>query len=377
MSGKPLRVVIAGGGVAALEALLALRRLAEGRVSIELLSAEPQFWYRPLAVAEPFGHHEVHGLDLGVVADECDAALILDSLASVDSEAHVAKTSNSGELEYDALLIAVGARQVTALPGAFTFRGPADADTFREFVSEADAGEHIAFTLPGSVAWALPLYELALETSAHFDELPLDVGITLVTHEQKPLELFGPSAGAAIENLLAERKIEVLTDRYPVAFVGGVLTLAPKGEVKADRVVALPRLEGPAIDGIPRDGQGFIPTDPSGYVRGLEDVFAAGDATGFPIKQGGLAAQQADTAAEEIAALAGADVEPKPFRPVLRGLILTGGAPLYARAELTGGASPFLSGNDALWWPPGKIVGRYLTPFLAERSEKIFNTAVG
>jgi sulfide:quinone oxidoreductase len=73
VSGKPLRVVIAGGGVAAIEALLALRRLAAGRVSVELLSAEPQFWYRPLAVAEPFGRVDLHGLDLGSVADECGA----------------------------------------------------------------------------------------------------------------------------------------------------------------------------------------------------------------------------------------------------------------------------------------------------------------
>ena len=48
-----MRVVIAGGGVAALEAALALRALAEDRVSVELLAPETQFWYRPLAVTEP------------------------------------------------------------------------------------------------------------------------------------------------------------------------------------------------------------------------------------------------------------------------------------------------------------------------------------
>jgi sulfide:quinone oxidoreductase len=151
------------------------------------------------------------------------------------------------------------------------------------------------------------------------------------------------------------------------------LSLAPEGQLAAERVVALPRLEGPAIDGVPTDGHGFIPTDPSGYVRERADIFAAGDATTFPIKQGGLAAQQADAAAEEIASLAGADVEPEPFRPILRGLILTGRAPLYARAELTAAGSPFLSGSEPLWWPPGKIVGRYLAPFLAERSGTILD----
>ncbi len=103
----------------------------------------------------------------------------------------------------------------------------------------------------------------------------------------------------------------------------------------------------------------------------VEDVFAAGDTTAFPVKQGGLAAQQADAAAEAIAVLAGADIAAEPFRPVLRGLILTGGAPLYARAELSRAGDPASVTTDALWWPPGKIVGRFLGPFLAERSGAI------
>jgi len=70
-NGRPLNVLIAGGGVAGLEALLALKRHAEERVSIELLAPEPQFWYRPLSVAEPFGLGHVHGLDLSGVADDC------------------------------------------------------------------------------------------------------------------------------------------------------------------------------------------------------------------------------------------------------------------------------------------------------------------
>jgi sulfide:quinone oxidoreductase len=375
VSGKLFRVVIAGGGVAALEALLALRRLAEGQVSVELLSTESQFWYRPLTVAEPFGLVDVHGLDLGTVADECGATLVLDSLAEVDDDAHVATMSSGSRVEYDALLIAVGARPVAAVPGAFTFRGPANIEAFQELLSEVSAGERIAFTVPGNVAWPLPLYELALQTAVHFDRLRIGVDIAIVTHEHEPLDLFGPDAVAAIRKLVGERRIELVTDRYPVAFEGGRLSLAPEGDLEAERVVTLPRPEGPAIDGVPRDAQGFIPTDPSGYVRELTNVFAAGDATAFPIKQGGLAAQQADAAAEEIASLAGVEIEPEPFRPVLRGLILTGGAPLYARAELTGSGYPFLCGSEALWWPPGKIVGRYLAPFLAERSGTIIGPA--
>ena len=79
---------------------------------------------------------------------------------------------------------------------------------------------------------------------------------------------------------------------------------------------------------------GFIEIDEHARVRGVPDVFAAGDATTEPIKQGGLATQQADAAAEQIAAEAGAPVAPRPFRRVLRGVVLTGEAPLYLRRDL-------------------------------------------
>ena len=58
------KIIIAGGGVAGLEALLALRALLGGTVEIELLAAEPEFCYRPIAVAEPFGLGEVRRLEL-------------------------------------------------------------------------------------------------------------------------------------------------------------------------------------------------------------------------------------------------------------------------------------------------------------------------
>ncbi|MGI8728981.1 MAG: hypothetical protein ACR2LK_03160 [Solirubrobacteraceae bacterium] len=58
---------------------------------------------------------------------------------------------------------------------------------------------------------------------------------------------------------------------------------------------------------------GFTPVDEHGRVQGLADVYAAGDGTTYPVKQGGLACQQADAIAELLAANAGADVNPHPF----------------------------------------------------------------
>jgi len=70
MGGKGRDVLIAGGGVAALEAALALRALAEDRVQVELLAPEPQYWYRPLAVAEPYALGEVLHFELSSLTRE-------------------------------------------------------------------------------------------------------------------------------------------------------------------------------------------------------------------------------------------------------------------------------------------------------------------
>jgi sulfide:quinone oxidoreductase len=368
------RVVIAGGGVAALEAALALRRLAEERVSIDLVAPEPRFWYRPLAVVEPFGRGRLHGLDLAELADECGALFEVDELAAVDAEAHVATTTSGAELDYDALLVATGARPVAAIPGATTFRGPADADAYSAVLAELRAGSlrQVVFAVPGGVTWPLPLYEIALQTASAVPGAEL----TLVTHEEDPLGVFGSAASTAVAELLERRGIALVTATYAVAFEQGALSLAPEGAIVADAVVALPRLTPTPIERLPRDADGLVPADPHGRVRGVDGVFAAGDAVAFPIKQGGIAAQQADAAAEAIAAAAGAPIEPEPFRPVLRGLLVTGEAPTFLRVELTGGAGDTsVAAGEALWWPPGKIVGRYLAPFLAERAGTILSPA--
>ncbi len=365
-----LSVLVAGGGVAAFEATLALRALAEERVSVELLSPDPRFWYRPLAVVEPFGIGQLHGIELVELAGAAGAAFTLGALASVDPARHLAITAAGAEFEYGVLLVASGAKPVPAVPGAFTFRGPADSGALGALLTELESGSvrQLVFALPGGAAWPLPLYELALLTAAFLARRGIEgVELTLVTPEDAPLRLFGSTASTAVSRLLEERGVSLLTGRSPVSVEDGRLALAPNGSVAADRVIALPRLWGERITGLPANPHGFIPTDPHGRVKGVEDVFAAGDVTAFPIKQGGIAAQQALAAAQTIAAKAGAVLTPQPFRPILRGLLLTGAAPAYLRAELAGGAGDTSAAEtEALWWPPGKIVGHYLSPFLAE-----------
>lgn len=364
-----MHVLIAGGGVAAVEAALALRALAGERVSVELLAPEPHFWYRPLAVAEPFSSGEMRRFELSKLAADAGATLSLGKLVSVDAARHVAFTSPGGAVPYSMLLIACGALPKSAVHGAMMFRGPADISKIEQLLAEIEAGEvrRVAFAVPAGAVWSVPAYELALMTAAWLDTRRI-VGaeLALVTPEVEPLHVFGREASVAVRSLLDERGIAVHTRAYPAEVREGELLLLAGGIVVADRVVALPRLQGPRIGGIPQTFEGFISVDPHGRVTGVPDVYAAGDITTFPVKQGGIAAQQAVAAAEAIAAATGVELAPSPFQPVLRGLLLTGTGPRYLRSELVGGGGETSEASaEPLWWPPTKIVGRYLTPFLA------------
>jgi sulfide:quinone oxidoreductase len=363
-SGKPVSVVIAGGGVAALEATLALRELAADRVTLQLVAPESEFIYRPLAVVEPFRVGEVKRFPIRRLTEAAGADLRQGLVASVAPERHVV-AADGEELSYDVLLLALGARPMPAVENALTFRGPQDSAALAALLEEAVAGSvrSIVFALPVEARWPLPLYELALLTGTYLtDRGTMGVGLTLVTPEDAPLALFGAEASDAIRELLELRGIDLRLRTVPLRFEGGALHVAPEAAIAADRVVALPRLEGPRLPGIAHDRHGFVATDDFGRVVSEEDIYAAGDMTQFPLKQGGIASQQADAAAAAIAARSGAPVEPTPFRAVLRGLLLTGMAPRYLRAEA--GTRPGLD-IEPLWWPPAKIVGRYLTPFLA------------
>jgi sulfide:quinone oxidoreductase len=362
----PFHVVVAGAGVAALEAALALRALAGDLVHVELIAPEAEFTYRPLAVAEPFRTDEVRRFPLEPLIHAAGATLRPDTLASVEPAQKRAQLASGDAVDYDAFVLAVGTRPREAVVGALTFRGPQDGPALVALLEQATAGHirRLAFVIPAGVSWPLPLYELALQTGSYLsDHGTRGIELVLVTPEEHPLSIFGREASAAVAELLELREIEVELGTAALAWREGVLEVAGDRSLEADAVIAMPQLVGPAVPGLPHDGGGFVPTDLEGRVVGTTDIYAAGDATQFRPKQGGLATQQADAVAAAIAADAGADVAPAPYRPVLRGLLLTGFVPRYLRADVQAGSS--VVDTEPLWWPPAKIVGHYLAPFLA------------
>src|SRR5215212_9365837 len=268
MTTEPQNIVIAGGGVAGVEALLGLRTLAGDRVRVTLVAPDPDFRYRPLAVAEP----------LARFTEDTGATLVLDEVTAVDDAGGVLHLRQGGSLPFDALLLAPGGRPVEGVAHATTWWPGGDADVYGGLLSDLELGysKRLAVVIPPGAVWPLPAYELALMTARETSSMGRDVEITLITPETAPLVLFGAQASAALADELAAAGIRVRT---------GVIA----------------------------------------RVAGCERTWAAGDGVASPVKFGGLATHQARRAISAMAARAGVADVPDPGEPVLHGHLLVGG----------------------------------------------------
>jgi len=319
------RVVIAGGGVAALEALLALRADAGALVDVTLLADTDAFAYRALR----FDEGDPRRYQLAALVEGADARFVRASISSISAGARELVLDGGRRIPYDALLLATGART-----GTFHGHDSIDRD--------------VTIVVPRGVLWSLPAYELALRTASRSP----GAAVRVVTHEAQPLDIFGPEAARVVGDVIRRAGIAVETD------VTAAVASAPG-------VISLPVPRGPRVRGVPSTADGYLDCDQHGRVRAVRAVWAAGDGTAQPIKQGGLAAQQADAAAADIARLAGAPNRPRPFRPVLRGLLRTPEDALYLRRALAADDGGATVSNEPLWWPPSKVASRRLAAHLA------------
>jgi sulfide:quinone oxidoreductase len=347
---RPLRITVAGGGFAAAELLLALRALGEERVELELISPARRLPLRPTATADPAGG-VVETYDLGELAADAGARFRVDAVEAVAPSAHRARLASGGTASYDALVLAVGARPRAAVPGAVTYRDQRDAPRLRQAL--AGRPRRIVFGVPAGVAWPLPVYELALAATGE-DWAP---EVVIMTPEVAPLEQFGRTVSTAVADLLRDAGVR---------FHGGT---PPQVPIDADAVVAVRRLVGRRISGVPGDWNGFVPTGARGWVEGVPDLYAAGDMTSFPVKQGGIAMQQAGRIASLLALRAGADGLEQRRRLMLRTKLFGIDSPLYLQAELGEDGTPLagLVSDEAPWWPGTTVFGRYLSPWMAAR----------
>lgn len=368
MSRSPIdtRVLIAGGGIAAIETLLAIRDLTDGEAEITLLAPEREFTYRPLLVLEPFSSELADRRDLAALVADQRGTFVEDRLVSVDPVGCTARTASGTELEFGHAVIAIGARFRPSFESAHTLWVEHIPTSIEALLARATAAGGLDLIVPPGVTWTLPMYEFALMAARRAAERGQSVPIEIFTPEPSPLAIFGPAAGAEITDLLEARGIGFSAGTWVVEREGK-LAARPEGAAGlGGYAVALPTIEGIPIEGLPSDEHGFTPVDDHSLVRGCERIYAAGDGTDFPVKQGGIATQQADAAAERIAAAIGAEVEIRQHRPVLRGRVLTGAESVHLSTPLAGGEGEGIVSSDYLWWPPHKVSGRYLAPWLAD-----------
>ena len=241
-------------------------------------------------------------------------------------------------------------------------------DALHGLIQDMEGGylKSIAFVSPGRMAWPLPLYELAMMTAGRAYDMGIELEATIVTPEERPLAIFGQTVSDGVARLLQEKGIRTITDAYAeIPKVGEVVVHPGDRRLEAQRAIALPELYGPAVQGLPVAEHGFIRVDRFGQVPDVGPVFAAGDAVDFPIKHGGVGSQRADGVAESIAALAGADIEPKSFEPEIYGVLLTDERPRYIHAKLTGGHGVESEFSETpIEGRADKIAARYLGPYL-------------
>jgi sulfide:quinone oxidoreductase len=362
------RVLVAGGGVAALETVLALHELAPELTDVTVIAPNADFHYRPLTVREPFAGGQARRYPIAPIISDAGARLVTDELAWVDPNEQVAHTKGEAELPYDRLVLALGVKAVPRYQHAVTIDAAHMDEILHGVIQDVEGGyiQSLAFLAPGRMAWPLPLYELALMTAGRAYDMGVELAVTLVTPEDAPLAIFGQGASSTVAGLLDRAGIETIHSAYAEVPRAGELVINPGDRrLHVNRVIALPELYGPSVRGIPLSEHGFLRVDPYGHVLDVEHIYAAGDCTEFPIKHGGVSSQQADTVALSIAADAGAPLTPERFHPVIHGMLLTSDKPLYLTAKITGGHGFGSEISDTpAWEPPSKIAAKYLAPCL-------------
>ena len=335
------RIVVVGGGVAGLETLLALRTLAGERLELTLVTTQKAFSYRPLAAAPPLGIGRAQPLPLERAAHEMQATLVTDTVEAVDPEHGFVRSASGEAIPYDALVLAYGAKAVPSVANAVTWDERSRPYFLGGLMADIDQGhvQRLAIVIPPGPTRAVRGYELGVVVAREASSVSATVETTIVAPSRSALfdlgrrgaKVVSAELRAAGVNLVSPAGAEVEPGQPPAVVMhsrgpapedastvelprldtrpAAAVEPGTDGFIEADRILALPELRGRAIAGVAADAKGFVDIDDHGRVLGLDQVWAAGDATGSPLKSGAASVAQAGAVAADISAYFGASVE--------------------------------------------------------------------
>lgn len=311
------RIVVLGGGFAALEAAFYLRWRLGPHADILLIADRDSFVFRPNLCLVPFGAHPqpLH-IPLEPAARAAGVRLFVEKVRDVDFATCMVLTED-GPVSYDRLIIATGARsRPEQIPGLAEYGRPIEtpqamlalrADLARIALRARDGHrQNVVFAVPRGQSSSGPLVELALRTDAWLRRHHVRdrVRLSWTTPEKHFLEAFGPRLDNAVERAFTQARILGHRGESPAAVRPGVIAYTSGFETPFDLLIASSPLEASVrYTGAPVDDEGFLRVRGSTrQVEGMPDVYAVGDASAFPVKQALLACLQADAAAEHLAA---------------------------------------------------------------------------
>jgi sulfide:quinone oxidoreductase len=388
-------VCVVGAGTAGVEALLAASEVMGASIDLRLIAPEREFRYRPMSPGSPVRPAQERGVAIADLVAEAGASCVEDRAVAVDQAERKVVTRDGDTVDFEFLLLAVGARPKRALSQGHVWQRGADPGFLDEILAGITSGEvhSVAVVVPRGARWPLPAYELALVMA--WTAAGTNAQITLITSEELPLAALGSRATDAVMRELDAAGVETiagveLVDEPPrgseppettdvlvvpeqskdlaTSLVGkpsepARVRLGAGAKVEFDRLISLPTVDGPHLAGVANDAAGFIEVDEGLKVCGSERVWAAGSCIAAALEHSALAAQQADSATAAIAAAIGGQGSAEPSAaPELTGMLLAGQRTQWLADNPAGTPQP---STRCLWWPPGRAVGRMLAQRIA------------
>ena len=206
---------------------------------------------------------------------------------------------------------------------------------------------------PVAASWTLPVYELALLTSAWCaDEGVIGAHFALATPEEEPLRAFGPAAACAVRDLLSDRGIELLTRHHGAErrARSGAPGPRPDPRGRPGRDAAAPAGRR-GSKGCPPTATGSCPWTSTPRWRGSRASTRSGTRRRSRSSRAAWRPSRPTPRPRRSPPRRARPVDAEPFTPVMRGLLLTGIASAYLRVELDAPERSSRLDWDSLWWP--------------------------